>query len=101
MLEQVDERYQDLYLFYELSKYAVNMQNYVESEQSESGYYNQPLETSARKYAESGVPEYFQRIDEYNSKTEWYSILHEIQPNISKSSDKFSLYVYDECWCLY
>lgn len=75
LYNQIDDDYKNMLLFYEISEFRDDFNNYTDGDEDPMGYYFQSVEISAREYSELATIEYFECINKYlqqsyNSNTE-------------------------------
>lgn len=75
LYNQIDDDYKNMLMFYEVSEFRDDFNNYTDGDEDPLGYYFQSVEISAREYSEIATIEYFECINKYlqqsyNSNTE-------------------------------
>lgn len=70
LYNHVDNDYKDMLIFYNISKYKQDFNNYTDCDENPFGYYLQSVEISAREYSELATLEYFEHINKYIQQSE-------------------------------
>ncbi len=65
LYNQIDDDYKNMLMFYEISEFKDDFNNYTDGDEDPMGYYFQSVEISAREYSELATIEYFNYIDKY------------------------------------
>ncbi len=66
----VVEKYSDFYVIKDFTEYKENLLNYIDHEESEKGYYSQPVETDSRRWADEMMKENYYYIKESDDSGE-------------------------------
>lgn len=65
LYNQIDDDYKNMLMFYEISEFRDDFNNYTDGDVDPMGYYFQSVEISAREYSELATIEYFECINKY------------------------------------